>query len=490
MDYKDIPKYLKRYSFNSKMNACQKYSMQIITLLGIVPPEKMNDQILPWELETFLLFAINAKEYQNTDILEKNERRFFEVINAIRDHDETDRLKSSGTGDFLVELMMHYGLIQFELQEKQQYKYYRYSYFFNFVDQEKGVNIREEFLKKFGVEYNLIMQLGVALSLFLSTKKATMEMIIYIINYFYKAVIPLTITREGYRELLKVCANSIEDYEFCVRPSYSYPFILDDEAGIHFPLPHLLYRATTSALLYRLKENNSKIRDEIGHVVVESYLYEILKTTNIYDEVIPERTYTNKKIECSTPDISIREGDSFLFIESKSSVPPMGIRLFDYEIQKKQIEIIASAIYQLYKQIKLFTEGMFSIFDNMPLFDEHNEKVWGIVSLLEDSFISRKLLYEEFSKLAKIEVDSQEYMWAIHHIKVVSLYDVEKYTFQGTSMINVLAIKATEHQPFDLTLVETAGKEIKNSNLRSFLKQMGKDVEDLTTQMQKKGVIN
>ena len=45
-----------------------------MTLMGIENPEILRKQILPWELETFLLFAVNVDEYQDTDIMEKNER--------------------------------------------------------------------------------------------------------------------------------------------------------------------------------------------------------------------------------------------------------------------------------------------------------------------------------------------------------------------------------------------------------------------------------
>ena len=84
MEYEDIPKYIKRYSFDSKMQACYKYSIALIEFLAVKHPTEWNDKILPWELETFLLFAVNFQEYQYIDILQNNERRFKEFIDAIR----------------------------------------------------------------------------------------------------------------------------------------------------------------------------------------------------------------------------------------------------------------------------------------------------------------------------------------------------------------------------------------------------------------------
>lgn len=490
MDYYDIPKYMKRYSFVSKMNACQKHSLQIITLLGIISPDKMNKQILPWELETFLLFAIEGDEYQDTDILDKNERRFAEIINAIRNHDNTERLLVSGEGDFASELIMRNGLIQFDLQEQQSCKYYRYNYFFSYVDETNDINMKDEFASKFGVEYKEILKLGFALNLFLSSHKASSEMINFIINYYGKAIQPLIITREGYKRLLRIFAKSIDDYEFCVRPSYSYPFINDGVGGIHLPLPHLLYRATTSALLYRITDNNFCLREKIGNFVVESYLLKILKASKAYDEVSPERKYMHRSTESKSPDISIKAGESFLFIESKSSVPPMGIRLFDGEAQNRHIVQIAQAINQLYKQIKLFIEGKYYVFsEEFPKLIESSQ-VWGVVSVLEDSFVSRKAIYKEFAKLAEISIEGEDYHWVINHIKVVSLYDIEKYSFLGKSIIAELSDLEKRDQPYDLALINIAGEKIVISDYRNFLHQTARWVEEMTEQMQKAGIIS
>ena len=132
MDYNDIPKYLKRYSFSSKMGICQKYSRRVLTPTGIISAEEMRKGVLPWELETFVLFAVEAEEYNDNDISAKNESKFIEVMNAIRARKQTEDLKNSGTKNLVIELLIRYGLTQFDLQEHQDYKYYRYNYFFNY----------------------------------------------------------------------------------------------------------------------------------------------------------------------------------------------------------------------------------------------------------------------------------------------------------------------------------------------------------------------
>jgi len=416
MDYNDIPKYVKRYSFASKMNACQRYSMRMITLFGIVSPIELRKEILPWEIETFALFAIASSEYNDGDILEKGERRFTEIVNAIRNHDKVKDLKNIEPMNFIAEFLIRYGLTQFDVQEKQEYKYYRYYYFFNYKNDEFSINIGDDLRKKFGVDYNEIMQLSISLNFFFSTHKATDEMIEFIIKLYAEALRPLTISREDYVRILKTNANDIDDYEFCVRPSYSYAFIYDNDGIIHLPLPHLLYRAATSALMYRLTEANSGSREKIGRFVVESYLLKILIAANIYDEVLPDNTYIYKKTECKTPDINIRSNKSYLFIESKSSVPSKAMRMLNQDVQMKHIETLAKAVYQLYKQIKLFIDGRFNFFSTNDYQTGDSKNVWGIVSILEDSFIMRKMVFEKFAMLADISIDGSDFNWAITHI--------------------------------------------------------------------------
>jgi hypothetical protein len=477
MEYEDILKYVKRYSFSSKMEACLKYSRQNMTPLGIISVQEMRKGFLPWELETFALFAIDTKEYNDLDVLEKGGRRFVEIMNAIRLHKKTENLRNSGTKELLTEFLLRTGLTQFDLQEVQDYKYFRYNYFFNYVNKAESIDIKRDFIEKFGTDYNKIMQLGISLNIALCSKDLTRNLFKLIINYFGKAYEPLTIAREEYKRLLKIYANSPDDYEFCVRPSYSYSFISDNDGNIYLPLPHLLYRATTSSLLYRLTENNTSLREKIGRYVVESYLLRILKSARNYDEVLPENTYYISKRKCKTPDICIKSNMSFLFIESKSSVPPMTIRLIHQETNKKYVEIMAASINQLYKQMKFFLKGKFYFFstDNVSPIDSNN--VWGIVSLLEDSFILREIIYKKFAELAGISVDGEEYSWVIHHIKIVSLYDIEKNVFIGNNLIDELARKERINQPYDFALADIEGRGIENQDVTEFMDNIRQNID-------------
>lgn len=61
MKYEKIPTILKRYSFDSKMDFLMMLSTK---QMGYYQNELKLDLPLPWYLETFLLFALKAEEWQ------------------------------------------------------------------------------------------------------------------------------------------------------------------------------------------------------------------------------------------------------------------------------------------------------------------------------------------------------------------------------------------------------------------------------------------
>ena len=85
----------------------------------------------------------------------------------------------------------------------------------------------------------------------------------------------LTITREEYKNQLENITNCIDDYAYCLRPSYTYPFIREQEFCL-FASPHLLMRSVTSAMLYRITQNDNHLAELIGkkcwsHIFTESF---------------------------------------------------------------------------------------------------------------------------------------------------------------------------------------------------------------------------
>ena len=134
MEYNRIPVVLKRYSFASKMQACTIESMKTMDFMSTVSPEILRTLILPWDIETFVIFAVKAQEYNNLDIRDKNGKYFYEIMQSIYKYKDPNKLQKND--DFTTRIIMHSALTQFDLQENQEYKYYRYNYFFSLKNEE------------------------------------------------------------------------------------------------------------------------------------------------------------------------------------------------------------------------------------------------------------------------------------------------------------------------------------------------------------------
>lgn len=472
MEYNRIPVVLKRYSFASKMQACTIESMKTMDFMSTVSPEILRTLILPWDIETFVIFAVKAQEYNNLDIRDKNGKYFYEIMQSIYKYKDPNKLQKND--DFTTRIIMHSALTQFDLQENQEYKYYRYNYFFSLKNEE--VDMSYVFEQKFGVSYERIWLFGIVINVLFGSTKAPPDVFHCFVDKFSDVLPLFCISREEYIQKIDVLTSDILDYPFCVRPSYSYPFI-DYDGVTYLPLPHLVYRATTSSLLFRLTEGNNSLRSDIGRIVLEQYLFDILTASKAYDEVLPEQKYIQNHTDSNTPDILVRSGSHYLFFESKSAVPSNGVRVFEQDAIDKHINKLANAVGQLYKQIQNFNNGVYYPFSNQRPTDFSLDNIWGIVSVMEDSFANRKQIYDKVAEHMGIDIDSKEYTWIIKHIKVINLYEIEKHAFIGNNIINELIISIDKDGPFDYSLSECPSGEIVNSDLMKFKERMGDTIK-------------
>ncbi len=142
---------------------------------------------------------------------------------------------------------------------------------------------------------------------------------------------------EQYQIEIKKITENIEDYISCLRPSYKYPLIRRKDE-LYFPLPHLIVRSITSALLYRLTEDNSELRDKFGKEILEAYLLKLMQESLVYDEVYGERIFLKEhKNKAKTLDVMVRDGDEYIMLDSKASVPSIGLRVYDEKHIKKKL---------------------------------------------------------------------------------------------------------------------------------------------------------
>ncbi|ADZ84330.1 hypothetical protein [Cellulosilyticum lentocellum] len=479
--YGDIGRILNRYCFEEKMRICHKYSHKLVDVNGAINVEKMLRLRIPypWELETFVLLAITSnKEYNNNNFDGKEEKKFIHMINAIRNY-VPKNLDENGLAMMLVSL----GLNQFYPQECFYYRLFKYSYILNY--KSENVDVQKCFVDKFGVGFNEFMELGYFLNTIYSIPdKVNINNIVnYVLNEFYpNAYSALSITRDEYIRQLKLVTDKPELYIYCLRPSYTYAFIQENNY-VYFPLPHLIKRNVSSSLLYRITQNNDSLRQKIGKEVLENYLYELLKNSMSYDEIFKEVDYEeSKKDTGKSLDVLLREKDQYLLIDSKSSVPSIGLRVMDKRSFDKTIDIMGKIIVQVYNQLT----KAFGIKYNPFISDIKitRENTWGIAAILEDNYIPRHLIYENAAQKLKIESGSSAYIWMSNHIKIVSFYDIERFSLIGASIIEALIDqeKRGEYNSFSLgelphcqrTIVNQEYLRFREDNSKRFLKTVNK----------------
>ena len=151
--------------------------------------------------------------------------------------------------------------------------------------------MQEEFLKYYEVDYSILAAIHEIFNiLFTNDKKYndlgfSVEVYEKLIKYYWsKGYIKNFIkTREEYIDFQEYTTKEkIENYPFCVKTIYQYPFILDSDR-LYLPLPHVLKNAFTDSLLFRITDRNSKLKTLFGKEVFENYVYDLFESVKIYD---------------------------------------------------------------------------------------------------------------------------------------------------------------------------------------------------------------
>lgn len=453
-NYDRLPVLLKRFSFDEKMRIAAEHSNQSLTRDQYL--SQIDRSItLPWCIETFVKLAVEAKEYNSRDFKGENQEWFIKMYNAI--WGATSYIINQPREEFTFAdiFMAVTGLSQFYFQESAMIFQYRYWKLFN--DNSEPTLLRDVFKRKMGTEYEDYMVFGTVLYCILFAKYHDKQIdstnaINYLILQKYRKVSDnLTITRNDYIELQRKYANGIEDvyrYIYSLSPSYRFTFIQENDK-LYLPLPHLITMNTTSALLYRLTEGDDALRNSLGKNVLEKYVFSIVKNASVYDEVFAEQEYENNGNRELSPDVLARIGTEILFLDSKSTVPSTGIRIADLNAFRRKIDIVSSNIKKLYKQILKFEKyNPFKLKENI-----NRENYWGIVIVFEDSYIRREHYFRVACEKLKIGADSEEGIWIKNHIKVVSLYEIERVCLSNCSLIAACK-EGYKKDPFNFTFAD------------------------------------
>lgn len=492
--YGRLPVLLKRFSFSEKMRMASIDSSHAILFGKNMQKESERTHAFPWCLETFVMLAMEAQEYASGDFRGKNKRKFIKMCDAIWNAPAIVTQLPCGRFDFLDVFMAVTALNQFQIQESPWIRKYRYWQIFN--NDSAPVQLKTLFAQKMGAPYEDFMLLGHVLQVLFIAQANSKAFIIptealrYLLYIrFPEAAKQLKITRSEYVALQQKFAEDSDDpyrYVYSLCPSYQYAFV-EEGSSIYFPLPHLLNQCVTSSLLYRLTEGDNDLRDQIGKHVWENYLLKLIAATGVYQEVFPEQPYTYLGSDSHSPDVLARQGNNVLFIDSKSTVPALGIRLFNPDSYEDNIRIIAENIKKIYNQLHRFNH--YNPFSGEVSSDKND--YWGIVVVLEDAYIKRARYFEAARELLKIQSDSAEWFWMISHIRVMSLYEIERICLGGNSIIDACRETAKDdYFNFAFTGYPPNGSTFANENYRVFREMYDSKVMGIIEDMKNQGALS
>lgn len=470
MKYSDLLSVLKRFSFEEKMRMAQNCSRRTLTPNGVVDVDVLRVIPSPWELETFVLLAIKAKEWKYDSFRGKNSNKFTSIINCIRNENSPfmDRIDAES---LLTWLLAVTASVQFEIQEYFPFKMFRFNYFFSFVNDK--VDMPKIFKEKFACRYYEYSLLGHLLWLTFAAKDFSQELFTAIIKHFNVSVSNLILSRQAYIESLDKITTDPVNYLYCLRPSYSYPFV-EYNGFVYCPLPHLLRRATTSSLMHRLTDGNAELMALVGKEVYEDYLYTIVSESGIFDEVIPEKKYTFRRAERRTADLMARRGNDFVFFDSKSFTPKIAIRTFSQMALDQDVKRLAESCAQVYRHIRQRFPNEYCYFEHSP--ETPVQNIFGIVVLQENPYIRGDAIYRKAAEILKIDEDSDEFVWMYTHVGMTSIYSIERFCFSGTEVCTSLHKTCEEKKITHAWLSDNTNTEISYKRYTDFMEQVKQDM--------------
>ena len=203
-----------------------------------------------------------------------------------------------------------------------------------------------------------------------------------------------------------------------------------------------MINAVTESLLQRLTMGNKSLRNAFGKEVLEQYLYDICSEVSTVTWISPEIAYKIGKDDKRTSDVLVAEEDYCVFYDSKALSPNLKIRKFDRNEIDKNIRLYSDAVMEIYVQVKNYEKGYYSL-DK----DYDKNKIFGVVVVWDDSYVSRKSVYENI--FSENDLSEEEQIFIHSHIKIVSLRQIEHMVLQNTSFLVSLKKQVGKPEEWD-----------------------------------------
>lgn len=445
---KKILKKLTKYTFFEKMLVAQTCAQKLMHFDHLeLFPDATSNTVLPWEIEAFTELSILSTGNNPTKSFKThNSKAFCKIITSIRNFLPPKLEEEMGTPKFANDFFMACGMVQFKPQKYALNRLYRYDYFWSFKNDK--IDMPKIFSDNFnGLSYEHFIELAILTYFAASMDGNSSNIFRYISMNHFDAIKLLCITREDYIERqTEKNANDINNVVYGFNYLYPYPYI-EFNANIYLPVPYLIIDAVCESLITRVTNGNDRIREDIGKHVAQSYIEYILKDGNVYEEVVPEIRYMVQRQPIDAPDVMIKDGNKFCFIDSKLSTPKLSLRHFNETDIEKNIKQYAKNVRQIYNRIVDFLDGKYYPFTSLSNIDK--SKVFGLVIVFENAFIFKsRILTEVFNDL-NIDSKSAEAQFIKSNIHITDLSDIESFAFGSYNIFTALESKRDDNKRWE-----------------------------------------
>ena len=451
-------KVLKKFTLDSKLLACQKYSSRIMSCSMVDMNKALQENIMPWEIEAFAAYSIVYDDDSATEELDV--KTFSNTITLIRNYWHDGLTDAESKGEYPEVFMMISALQQFPVQGVFLQKLYRYHYFFTF--QNDKLDMKKVFFDKMGSSYEQLEEFAFLVYMCFSKEAQDsipaqeLQKVLTEIFSNKEALELVTIEKDDYRkQLFSLYRDNIVDQFYGLKIQYVYPFI-SGQYFTYVPSPYLIINAVTESMLNRVTFRDDKLRRAIGKEVIESYVFDIVKQLDTVTWLSPELEYYKGRDKLLTSDVIAAEDDKVIFYDTKAITPSLKLRKFDAAEIEKDIEIYAEDVIQIYTQIKNYLQNLFQLDKSYS-----KENIFGIVVVLEDAVISRKKVYDKAYSILQetYELSKEEKKYICSHIKVLPLSSIETMILQNTSLIpELLSHVAEPERWYDYTYSNSTDK--------------------------------
>lgn len=485
MDVNDMLKKLSRYPMEERLGIMFNNSMKFINNSYSVVSTNEKNEVQPWEMDTFLLLCLmaNNNTTPNTFNSKQGKREVYNILSNIRMEMECwDDFPKEHLVDVLLPAIANQ---QFPIQNYNFfYSTYRYLFIFNYNEK-----LKQEFLKKYQVEYEEIVIVFYLIGIIIAMDKYSPQIIQYIFQEKFLLCNNFSIELETLIEKQKLLTPNPEKYKYGLKLFNSYPFIIYNDI-YYLPLPHTLMSACTDSLLIRLtseNERNDELRKTFGEAF-EKYLYKIIDDSKIYDKVIPETLYYKNKRPIKSSDVIFTDNEHIVFVDAKLSQTSSKVKNIDLESIKKVASQYAEGVVQLYKRMIEYPKT-FNPFE----FECEENKKFGILACLEDSNIIRHQIYDIAFEMLKIEKGSETANFIKSNIAICGVSELEKLIFNGQSIIPHLEYRRNNHSYTDYPLIngdiqDKQGYK-KSLKIKEFKDLLTTSIEPYVSDLIKKGYI-